>query len=236
MRRTFREYVTGSIAKGEWKLLAGAQDGGALFRFPQGEGTYDEKKQTLDADFAGAVRFTGEHGLDLALSKVAVEVKDGQGTLLADVDSKGSKGSKGDKGVTLKKAPLITFAAKELKPKDGLVSLTEAPSKLTADGAKAFGGMYKAGSAMDPLSLAVALDADAKLPALPDLGSSASPTPQAKKAEPKTENAADSSDSSSPAVPIGIGASVAVLLAATVTFAVVRKKRAAAADAPGSDS
>ncbi|GAA1919132.1 HtaA domain-containing protein [Streptomyces durmitorensis] len=233
VRRTFREYVTGSIAQGEWKLSAGAQDGGALFRFPRGEGTYDKKKQTLDADFAGAVRFTGEHGLDLALSKVAVEVKDGKGTLFADVDSKGSKSSK---GVTLKKAPLITFAAEELKPKDGLVSLTEVPSKLTADGAKAFGGMYKAGSDMDPLSLAVGLDADAKLPALPDLGSSASPAPQAKKAEPKTENtASDASDSSSPALPIGIGAGVALLLAAAVTFGVVRKKRAAT-DTPGSDS
>lgn len=233
VRRTFREYVTGSIAKGEWKLSAGAQDGGALFRFPQGEGTYDDKKQTFDADFAGAVRFTGAHGLDLALSKVGVEVKDGKGTLFANVESTGSKGSK---GVTLKKAPLITFAAKELKPKDGLVSLTEVPSKLTADGAKAFGGMYKAGSEMDPLSLAVGLDADAKLPALPDLGSSASPTPQAKKAGPKTENtASDASGSSSPAVPIGVGAGVAVLLAAAVTFGVVRRKRAAT-DATGPDS
>ncbi|MEV0524892.1 HtaA domain-containing protein [Streptomyces sp. NPDC050439] len=228
VRRTFREYVTGSIAKGEWKLSAGAEDGGALFRFPEGKGTYDKKKQTLDADFAGAVRFTGEHGLDLALSKVAVEVKDGKGTLFANVESKGDKSDKGNRGVTLKKAPLITFAAKDLKPKDGLVSLTEVPSKLTADGSKAFGGMYKAGSAMDPLSLAVALDAEAKLPALPDLGSSASPSPQAKKAAgPKTENAADSSDSSSPAVPIGVGAGVAVLLAAAVTFGVLRKRRGA---------
>ncbi|MFH8486057.1 HtaA domain-containing protein [Streptomyces longisporoflavus] len=226
VRRTFREYVTGSIAKGEWKLSAGAEDGGALFRFPEGEGTYDKKKRTLDADFAGTVRFTGEHGLDLALSKVGVKVKDGKGTLLADVRSAG------DKGVTLKNAPLITFAAKDLKPEDGLISLTEVPTELTADGSKAFGGMYKAGSEMDPLSLAVALDADAKLPALPDLGSSASPTPEpkAKKAaEPQTENAADSSDSSSPAVPIGVGAGVAVLLAAAVTFGVVRKKRAATA-------
>lgn len=236
VRRTFREYVTGSIAKGEWKLSAGAQDGGALFRFPQGEGTYDEKKQTLDADFAGAVRFTGEHGLDLALSEVGVEVKDGKGTLSADVDRKGGMGGKSGKDVTLKQAPLITFAAEELKPEDGLVSLNEVPSKLTADGAKAFGGMYKAGSEMDPLSLAVGLDADAKLPALPDLGSSASPTPQAKTAGPKTQNtASDASGSSSPAVPIGIGAGVAVLLAAAVTFGVVRKKRAADG-ASGSDS
>src|SRR6185312_7584809 len=66
VRRTFREYVTGTIAKGKWTLSGGAQDGGALFRFPQGTGTYDPKKQTLDAAFAGAVRFTGEQ-LDLTL-------------------------------------------------------------------------------------------------------------------------------------------------------------------------
>ncbi|MEV5976029.1 HtaA domain-containing protein [Streptomyces sp. NPDC052114] len=228
VRRTFREYVTGPIAKGEWKLSAGARDGGALFRFPAGEGSYDEKRQTLDADFAGAVRFTGKHGLDLTLSEVAVEVKDGKGTLSADVDSRG------DRGVALKNAPLITFAAEELKPEDGLVALTEVPSKLTADGARAFGGMYKAGSAMDPLSLAVALDSDAKLPALPDLGSSAEAAPRpAKSDEPRTENAARSSDSSSNAVPIAVGAGVAVLLAAAVALGVVRKRRTAQ-DASGS--
>ncbi|MEV0256674.1 HtaA domain-containing protein [Streptomyces sp. NPDC050732] len=231
VRRTFREYVTGPIAKGEWKLSAGAQDGGALFRFPRGKGTYDEKKGTLTADFAGAVRFTGAHGLDLTLSGVAVEVDDGKGTLTADVDGKG------DRGTTLKNAPLITFAAKELRPKDGLVSLTEVPSKLTAEGAKAFGGMYKAGAAMDPLSLAVALDADAELPALPDLGSSAKASSPAKSEAPTSENASKSSkssDSSSNAVPIGAGAGVAVLLAAAVAFGVVRKKRAATdtADTP----
>ncbi|MGA4848518.1 HtaA domain-containing protein [Streptomyces sp. G5(2025)] len=233
VRRTFREYVTGSVAQGEWKLSGGAEDGGALFRFPDGEGTYDAKKRCLTADFAGAVRFTGEHGLDLTLNKVAVEVKDGKGTLYAEVDGGdgGDGGGRGDGGV-MKKAPLVTFAAsaKQLRPKDGLVSLTEVPTKLTADGAKAFGGMYKAGAAMDPLSLAVAFDADATLPALPDLGSSASPAPRPKKAAPRAENAADTSpdfaDSSSNAVPIGVGAGVAVLLAAAVAFGAVRKKRA----------
>ncbi|MEU7646041.1 HtaA domain-containing protein [Streptomyces huasconensis] len=237
VRRTFREYVTGSIAQGAWKLSGGAEDGGALFRFPRGKGTYDAKERRLTAHFAGAVRFTGEHGLDLTLSKVAVEVKDGKGTLYADVD--GADG--GGTGV-MKKAPLVTFAAsqKQLRPKDGLVSLTEAPSKLTATGAKAFGGMYKAGAEMDPLSLAVALDADATLPALPDLGSSASPAPQQKRtaasgAEDTTETSASAADSSSNAVPIGVGAGVTVLLAAAVAFGVVRKKRARdGTDTPGS--
>lgn len=169
VRRTFREYVTGSIGQGEWTLAGGAQDGGALFRFPEGQGTYDPKKQTLAADFAGSVRFTGANDLDLTLSRFAVALKAGKGTLRADVRSDGDT----RKGVTL-----VTFAAQDFAPKNGLAVLTEAPATLTADGAKAFGSLYRAGTAMDPVSLAVAVDAKAKLPALPDLGSDPTPSPR----------------------------------------------------------
>ncbi|MFJ3188305.1 HtaA domain-containing protein [Streptomyces halstedii] len=167
VRRTYREYVTGSIAQGEWTLADGAQDGGALFRFPKGKGTYDAKKQTLDAAFAGSVRFTGKGGLDLELAGVTVKVASGKGTLRADVTNEGT---------TRKGVALVTFTAKDLTPKDGLAALTEAPATLTADGAKAFGSLYSEGTAMDPVSLAVAVDAKAQLPALPDLGTAAEPS------------------------------------------------------------
>ncbi|MFH8465913.1 HtaA domain-containing protein [Streptomyces sp. NPDC017991] len=226
VRRTFREYVTGAIAQGEWKLSDGAQDGGALFRFPEGSGTYDEKKRTLDATFAGAVRFTGEQGLDLKLGGIRAEVADdGKGTLYADVTSGGrTRDEKGKE--TRKKVSLVTFTAKDLKPKDGLAQVTEAPAKLTAAGAEAFGGMYKAGTEMDPVSLAVALTAKAELPALPDLGSAESATPEAaaaepKKAEPKTEATASGSDV--PVLPIGLA--VASLVAVAAAFLVTRRRR-----------
>ncbi|MFI9490599.1 HtaA domain-containing protein [Streptomyces halstedii] len=167
VRRTYREYVTGSIAQGEWTLADGAQDGGALFRFPKGKGTYDAKKQTLDAAFAGSVRFTGKGGLDLELAGVTVKVASGKGTLRADVTNEGT---------TREGVPLVTFTAKDLTPKDGLAALTEAPATLTADGAKAFGSLYSEGTAMDPVSLAVAVEAKAQLPALPDLGTAAEPS------------------------------------------------------------
>ncbi|NED89104.1 Htaa domain protein, partial [Streptomyces sp. SID11233] len=67
----------------------------------------------------------------------------------------------------------------KLKNDDGLVRLTEAPARLTAEGAEVFGGVYQAGTAMDPVSLAVALDDTAELPALPDIGSGASTAPKA---------------------------------------------------------
>ncbi|WP_406335857.1 HtaA domain-containing protein [Streptomyces zaomyceticus] len=215
VRRTFREYVTGAISQGRWTLADGAQDGGALFRFPSGKGTYDPRKGTLDAAFAGSVRFTGAH-LDLTLGKVTVKVTGGTGTFSADVTSAGK---------TERAVPLVTFTARDLTPKNGLAVLTEAPATLTEGGAKAFGGMYRAGTAMDPVSLAVAVDAKAHLPALPDLGSDAKPTPStAAPSAPAPAPAASESSSSSTGLYVAIGAGV-LLVAALAVFAAVRRRR-----------
>ncbi|MEU4502325.1 HtaA domain-containing protein [Streptomyces sp. NPDC024089] len=216
VRRTFREYVTGSIGKGKWTLAEGAEDGGALFRFPKGKGTYDPKKQTLDAGFAGSVHFSGADGLDLELSAVKVRVAAGRGTLLADVRSDGDR----DEAV-----PLVTFTAKDFAPKDGLAVLTEAPATLTADGAEAFGSLYRAGTAMDPVSLAVAVDSGAELPALPDLGSD--PGPSSGPSAPATEKpapAAAASDTGTGTVLYPVLGGAALLVAAAVAFGLVRRR------------
>ncbi|AZK93824.1 HtaA domain-containing protein [Streptomyces tsukubensis] len=225
VRRTFREYVTGSIAQGKWTLSGGAQDGGALFRFPSGKGTYDPKTQSLDAVFTGAVRFTGQH-LDLTLTKVTAKISGGKGVLSADV----ANGTR-----TTPAVPLITFPATGFAPKNGLAALTEAPATLTAGGAQAFGNMYKAGTEMDPVSLAVAVDAGARLPALPDLGSapaaetpSAAPSPSA--AAPDAAPAASAADSSaSSGVFIAVGAGVLAAASAIALYAVRRRRRVTAA-------
>ncbi|MFB7242643.1 Htaa domain protein [Streptomyces populi] len=223
VRRTFREYVTGPVADGKWTLTAGARDGGAFFRFPAGEGTYDGKKRVLRAAFGGALRFTGRHGLDLRLSGVRVTVEDGAGTLYADVTSA---------DLTGKKVPLVTFAAKALELEDGLLRLTEAPGELTARGAEAFGGMYRAGTEMDPLTLSVALTDAARLPALPDLGESASPSPAPSAsrtpgpkadATPRTENTASDGSVGGPVLPVGLA--VGALLAAAAAFGFARRRR-----------
>ncbi|MEV1018854.1 HtaA domain-containing protein [Streptomyces sp. NPDC050264] len=218
VRRTFREYVTGDIAQGEWKLGDGAQDGGALFRFPKGEGSYDKKKQTLDGAFTGSVRFTGEHGLDLTLARPTVTVAEGKGTLRADVTS-GKK--------TTKDTALVTFTVKSLAAKDGLVRVEEAPAVLTAAGAAAFGGMYQKGAAMDPVSLAVALDADVALPALPDLGSSGSdqsagPSPSAVAGKSVAQSGGSGPGGGAVA---GIAGAASLLVAGAVVVVVRMRKR-----------
>ncbi|MFJ5223777.1 HtaA domain-containing protein [Streptomyces sp. NPDC088400] len=239
VRRTYREYVTGPVAKGTWTLSEGAQDGGAFFRFPKGKGTYDAKKGTLDADFAGRIRFTGTE-LDLTLSKVAVRVKDGKGTLSADVTD-AAEGSPPREAV-----PLVSFEAGDFTPKKGLASLKEAPAKLTSQGAKAFGSLYSAGTEMDPVSLAVAVDKKARLPALPDLGSGATASARATAAtrapgsaatEPGAGSASPSSSSSSS---VGAGTYAAIgagvlLTAGLAVYVFLRRRRANANANSGPD-
>ncbi|NGN64266.1 Htaa domain protein [Streptomyces sp. A7024] len=222
VRRTFREYVTGPVAKGKWAVSNGAKDGGALFRFGAGTGTYDAKKQRLDADFSGKLRFTGKD-LDLVLSGVGVEVAKGKGTLSADVTSAGGKT---DQGV-----PLVTFDAGELKPKDGLVAVADAKTRLTKDGSKAFGGMYPAGTEMDPVSVAAALDKDAELPALPDLGSDAAPSAAAETKAAVAAETEPAGSSGSNALPLSLGGAALLLAAAGAGAYAVRRRKAAAGGA-----
>ncbi|GAB2925520.1 HtaA domain-containing protein [Streptomyces mayteni] len=219
VRRTFREYVTGEIAAGGWELNDGAQDGGALFRFPAGGGTTDPEAGTVDAEFTGAVTFTGT-GLDLTIGGVTVSVADGTGTLAADVTA-GDEETRAD-------LPLVTFAATpdQLTPQDGLILLQEVPAQLTEEGAAAFDGLYQPGTEMDPITLAVALDADARLPALPDLGSE--PTAAEPEAEPPAdEEAVQADDMDRGASNLTLFAIVAALLLvlAALAFGIVRRNR-----------
>lgn len=221
VRRTFREYVTGDIAQGSWQLAGGAKEGGALFRFGAGTGTYDAARHTLDARFSGSVRFLGmkgadgAYGLDLTIGGVRVTVAGGKGTLYANG------------------RPFVTFPA-QLAPKDGLLSVREAPATLTAQGAGAFGGLYTAGTAMDPLTLSIALDPAATLPALPDIGSAPVTTPPPSAAPPTPPTArpqpvASSRSGGSSGVTVAVAAGCAVLVAALATVWSVRRRRHAPA-------
>jgi hypothetical protein len=218
VRRTFREYVTGSIGRGEWKLADGAQDGGAVFRFPRGEGTYDAGKGKLDAAFTGSVHFTGADGLDLELAGFAARVASGKGTLLADVTTGGG---------TREDVALVTFPAEDLTPEEGLAVLTEAPTTLTAAGAEAFGSLYKAGTAMDPVSLAVTVDAKADLPALPDLGSEAEPSAASATKSAGTPAAQPAAAESGFPTTLAVGGGAVLIAAVAAVLYAARRRRAA---------
>ncbi|WP_371517554.1 HtaA domain-containing protein [Kitasatospora sp. NBC_01300] len=240
VRRTFRDYVTGSIAQGRWELGAGAADGGAYFRWTPAKGSYDPADGGLTAAFAGTVRFTGlrsgdAYGLDLTLANPGVTVAGGQGRLVADVSGRTLDGATQQ----LTGVELAAFDPAGLKPEGGLLKAVEVPLKLTEGGAKAFGGLYPAGTEMDPLSFAVALDPAAALPPLPDLGSAPATAPSATATPATSPSAAPVAASSQGGFPMAAVAGGAVLVAALAVTGglLVRRRRAAAAsgaaDGPG---
>ncbi|MFD7641410.1 HtaA domain-containing protein [Kitasatospora sp. NPDC059795] len=220
VRRTFRDYVTGSIAQGSWQPADGAADGGAFFRWTPAHGTWDASAGALDASFTGAVHFTGLRqgdtlGLDLTFANPRLSVTGGQGRLLADVNGRTPDGSTRNAPAT----ELATFPATELKTGNGLLTATDLPLTLTASGAQAFGSLYPAGTELDPLTFAVALDPSAALPPLPDLGSPTTPSPSSDRAP-----IAAATTASRPTAALVLTAT-ALLAAAAIAFALRRRRR-----------
>ncbi|SCF80085.1 HtaA domain-containing protein [Streptomyces sp. Ncost-T10-10d] len=168
VKKSFRTYVTGPIARGKVETTAGATASGDGYRFPDATGHFDADKQTLDADFDGKVSFLGhqENGaytLDLSLTGMEIQVNGTKGTLIADVSTKDRETKKVSTYTGLAVAEL-KLPKGELAARNGVVTLSAVPATLTADGTEAFGGMYRAGEQLDALTVAVALDKDAALP------------------------------------------------------------------------
>ncbi|MDT3400430.1 HtaA domain-containing protein [Streptomyces sp. B1866] len=165
VKKRFRDYVTGPIAKGAVTVSDGAAKNGDGYRFQRGTGSYDATAQTLDARFSGAVRFTGHAGaLDLKLADLAVKANGTKGTLYADVTSKDRETGKVTESNDVPLADL-KLPQGGLTAKGDVVSLTAVPATLTARGATAFAGFYEQGEALDPVTAAVSLKKGAPLPA-----------------------------------------------------------------------
>ena len=219
VRRTFREFVTGDIAQGQWQVSDGAQDGGAIFRFVDGEGELTD--DTLTAQFTGTLTFTG-NDLDVAISDPTVTVDDGEGTVSATIT---------DTGHTTDDVELVTFETDDLKPADGLLWLAEIPTVLTEDGAQALADFYPAGTQMDPINIAVPVTDDAQLPPLPDIGED----PVSPVAPDTAAEETPAEPSTSPLVWIVIGIAAIGIAAAVVTWLLRRKTGAPAETEPPED-
>ncbi|MER7707626.1 HtaA domain-containing protein [Kitasatospora sp. NPDC097605] len=230
VRRTFRDYVTGSIAQGRWEPTGGAADGGAFFRWTPAKGTYDPASGAVTAAFSGSVRFTGlksgeAYGLDLTLANPGVTVADGKGVLRADVSGRTPDGA----AQQLAGVELATFDPAGLKAEGGLLKAVELPLTLTEPGGKAFGGLYPAGTEMDPLSFAVALDPAAALPPLPDIGSAPAVAPTTAPASPSVAPVAAATDAGSggfPTAAVVSGGLLAAALAVAGGLFLRRRRRA----------
>ncbi|MFF4140058.1 HtaA domain-containing protein [Streptomyces sp. NPDC001698] len=167
VKDSFRGYVVGPVAKGRITTSDGASQasGNGAFTFADATGGYDTEADTLSAAFKGSVNFKGhqgegdggEYGLDLTLDTVRAALDGGSGELTADVTNLGEKSP----NVVL--ADLKAGSAR-LTAKNDVINLNDVTATLTEAGARAFGGFYDKGTALDPVNLSVTLTKGAELP------------------------------------------------------------------------
>lgn len=152
VKESFRSYISGSIANGDWETSDGAAYDTPNFSWSDGSGTYDPETGTGDVSFTGTVHFTGHDGvLDLTIANPTVEFEDGEASLLLDTASTDMEGE-----VAIDEAQqwVAEIAVdQEIPTEDGTVELTELATTLTNSGAAAFAGFYEAGEELDPVNL-----------------------------------------------------------------------------------
>ncbi|MEV0317907.1 HtaA domain-containing protein [Streptomyces sp. NPDC050658] len=150
-KESFRKYVTG-IAMGKIEATDGAKQAAdnGVFTFTDGTGTYDTGTHATDTAFKGAVRFSSTvHGFDIKMSDVKVRTEGTGGAIQADVSLNGTA----QNDIDLAKLDLTGI--KPGQGEGGAMTFKDIPATLTADGAKAFNGMYKEGDKLDPATLTV---------------------------------------------------------------------------------
>ena len=153
-KESFRSYISGTIANGEWTVADGATYATPEFGWSGGAGTYGRDSGLVAFD--GSVEFTGHGGiLDTTVARPQLRFDGNRATLLLDVVGTTQDGATVDSSdvefVDIDLDGHTTFA-------DGTITVTDAPTVLTAAGAAAF-GTYPEGEAFDAISFTLPLDA-----------------------------------------------------------------------------
>jgi hypothetical protein len=146
-KESFRSYISGTIANGEWTVSDGATYRTPDFTFADGSGTWGAVLSQLS--FEGAIRFTGHDGiLDTTVANPQLEWTGTSGTLYLDVVGTTQAGDPVDQRS-------VAFADLSLPSPSGSGNarvFEDVGVTLTEDGAAAF-GTYEAGEVFDPLAL-----------------------------------------------------------------------------------
>ena len=148
VKSSFRNYVTGGIAKGSISAGNGAARTADGFTWGAGSGALTSNSGTVS--FPGSVHFTGHKGiLDTTISGLRAKVTGpGKGQLIANVKSQSMEG-KDLSGSNIVFATL-SFGG------DASKGIKNATVTLTKEGAAGFAGFYEAGLVLDPLTVTVA--------------------------------------------------------------------------------
>jgi len=155
VKESFRAYLSGAIAKGEWQTEGDVSYATPEFVVNGSSGWLRSDGTSGELLAEGSIRFLGHGGiLDQTLSSPAVDISGDSLALIFDVEGDTQEGlSVGSDAVRFAEASVRA----DINADAGLWRVEQAPTVLTSEGAEAF-GTYPAGEQMDPVSIEVSVE------------------------------------------------------------------------------
>ena len=210
LKKSFRSYINDPFSQGSQKLTGVTTNEDGSYHFTAAEGTVANGEYSVT--FTGSsIHYTAHHGLlEVIISDLSVTIKDGVGTVRANVQSRPYNGNTTPNDlVETKNMTIGTFNASGLKVEGNTITLPSVDEengtrvKLSEEATGAFAGFYKAGQELDALGFSATIvtkEAPAPSPE-PSTEPSAEPT-AAPTAEPSNEpSSAPTSEAPKPAEP-----------------------------------
>ena len=219
LKKSFRSYINGPFSQGSQELTGVTTNEDGSYHFTSAKGTVANGEYSVT--FTGSsIHYTAHHGLlEVIISDLSVTIKDGVGTVRANVQSRPYNGNTTPNDlVETKNMTLGTFNASGLKVEGNTITLPSVDEengtrvKLSEEATGAFAGFYKAGQELDALGFSATIvtkEAPAPSPE-PSTEPSAEPT-AAPTAEPSS---APTSEAPKPAEPTSAAPSAAPTSAA----------------------
>lgn len=216
LKKSFRSYINGPFSQGSQKLTGVTTNEDGSYHFTSAEGTVANGEYSVT--FTGSsIHYTAHHGLlEVIISDLSVTIKDGVGTVRANVQSRPYNGNTTPNDlVETKNMTIGTFNASGLKVEGNTITLPSVDEengtrvKLSEEATGAFAGFYKAGQELDAISFSATIvtkEAPAPSPepsneptAAPTAAPSSAPTSEAPKPADPTSAAPKPADPTSAA-------------------------------------
>ena len=228
LKKSFRSYINGAFSQGSQELTGVTTNEDGSYHFTSAEGTVANGEYSVT--FTGSsIHYTAHHGLlEVIISDLSVTIKDGVGTVRANVQSRPYNGNTTPNDlVETKNMTIGTFNASGLKVEGNTITLPSVDEengtrvKLSEEATGAFAGFYKAGQELDALGFSATIvtkEAPAPSPepstepsaeptAAPTAEPSSAPTTEAPK--PAEPSSAPTTEAPKPAEPTSAAPSAA---------------------------
>lgn len=156
VKESFRAYLSGSLANGEWSVTGEVTYATPLFTIRGTDGVLAPDRSFGEMTSTGSIGFFGHEGLlDQTLSAPRLLIDDDRVDVVFDISGDTQEG----RTVSAQDVSFVSVDASNavVDSEAGTWSVDQAPTVLTTAGAEAF-GTYPAGEAFDPIDIRVQVD------------------------------------------------------------------------------